>query len=146
MVRLFAKLLLSFSLLLLSISSSHAENMQKLGGMNVHYMAIGATFLTPEIAKAYNIERSKYNGLVNISVLDNTKAGLPAKTVSITGSAKNLAGQRKNLSFTEVKEGDAIYYLAQVNYRDQETIVFDLTINDGNETQQLKFSQKFYTE
>ena len=136
-----------FGTLLLVVSiSSQAENMKKLGNMNVHYMAIGATFLTPEIAKAYNIERSRYNGLVNISVLDNTKDGFPAKTVSISGSAKNLAGQRKALTFTEVKEGDAIYYLAQVSYRDQETIVFDLTINDGNETQQLKFSQKFYTE
>ena len=145
MLKIFKTALLSVLLLTVSFSSQ-SENMKKLGNMNVHYMAIGATFLTPEIAKAYNIERSRYNGLVNISVLDNTKDGFPAKTVSISGSAKNLAGQRKTLTFTEVKEGDAIYYLAQVSYRDQETIVFDLTINDGNETQQLKFSQKFYTE
>ena len=133
------------SALLVSTAAS-AENMKKMGKMNIHYMAIGATFFTPEIAKAYGIERSKYNGLVNISVLDNSKQGTPAKTVSITGTARNLADQKKTLSFKEVREGDAIYYLAEVDYRNDETIRFDLTITDGEETHQLEFSQKFYVD
>ncbi|GLX77038.1 hypothetical protein tinsulaeT_03780 [Thalassotalea insulae] len=127
-------------------STAYADNMKKLGTMNVHYMAISATFLTPEIAKAYNIERSRYNGLVNISVLDNTKTGNPAKTVTITGNAKNLVGQSKPLEFVEVKEGSAIYYLAQVSYHNEETIVFNLTISDGKESHPLEFSQKFYVD
>lgn len=125
---------------------SHAQNMKKLGNMNVHYMAINSTFLTPEIAKAYDITRSRYNGLINISVLDNSKANLPAKTVSITGKARNLAGQIKSFEFVQVKEGEAIYYLAQVSYHNEETVVFDLTITDGTETHDLSFSQKFYVE
>lgn len=128
------------------ISSASAENMKKLGTMNVHYIAIGSTFFTPEIAKAYGITRSRYNGLINISVLDNTKDGSPAKAVSLTGKAKNNVGQFKDLVFTEVKEGAAIYYLAQVNYSNEETIHFDIMINDGKEKQQLKFSQKFYVD
>ena len=135
-----------FAVLCVATFQTHAENMKKLGTMNVHYMAIGATFLTPEVAKAYNIERSRFNGLVNIAVMDNTRKGNPAKTVAISGTAKNLAGQKKTLEFTEVKEGNAIYYLAQVNYRNDETIVFNLLITDGSETQTLKFSQKFYVD
>jgi len=123
-----------------------AENMKKLGSMNVHYMAIGSTFFTPEVAKAYGITRSRYNGLINISVLDNSQAGNPAKVVSITGKAKNNLGQFKVLDFTEVKEGDAIYYLAQVSYNNEETLHFDIMINDGKEKQQLKFSQIFYVD
>ncbi|WP_286262309.1 DUF4426 domain-containing protein [Thalassotalea atypica] len=125
---------------------SAAENMKKLGTMNVHYMAMGATFLTPEIARAYGIERSKYNALINISVLDNSKPNTPAKSVSISGTAENITGQFKRLEFEEVKEGSAIYYLAQLNYRDKETVKFDISINDGNESHQLKFSQIFYVE
>ncbi|XQW83969.1 DUF4426 domain-containing protein [Thalassotalea piscium] len=137
----------SLILLMMSLSFyASADNMKKLGNMNVHYIAIGSTFLTPEIAKAYNIERSRFNGLINISVMDNTVADKPAKTVTITGTAKNLVGQKKTLEFTEVKEGDAIYYLAQVNYRNDETIIFDLSITDGKETQTLNFSQKFYVD
>jgi len=123
-----------------------ADNMKKLGSMNVHYMAIGATFLTPEIAKAYGIERSRYNGLINISVLDNTQKNTPAKTVSISGTARNDLGQFKSLEFQEVKEGDAIYYLAQVKYSDEETYYFDLEITDGTQIQKLKFKQKFYVD
>ena len=140
------KLLLTITFSLLALTSASAENMKKLGTMNVHYMAIGSTFFTPEIAKAYGITRSRYNGLINISVLDNSKAGNPAKTVSISGQAKNNLGQFKDLEFQEVKEGDAIYYLAQVNYNDEETLHFSLAINDGKTQQTLKFSQKFYVD
>jgi hypothetical protein len=140
------KILFVLSLSFSFVGNASAENMKKLGSMNVHYMAIGSTFFTPEIAKVYGITRSRYNGLVNISVLDNTKAGNPAKTVSISGKAKNNLGQFKELEFKEVKEGDAIYYLAQVSYNDEETLHFTLDIFDGKEKQQLKFSQKFYVD
>ena len=43
-------------------------------------------------------------------------------------------------------KGDAIYYLAQIKYSNEETINFTLAINDGNEQQTLKFSQKFYVD
>lgn len=140
------KCLLAITISLVVMAYASAENMKKLGSMNVHYMAIGSTFFTPEIAKAYGITRSRYNGLVNISVLDNTKPDNPAKTISINGQAKNNLGQFKNLEFTEVKEGDAIYYLAQVSYTDEETLHFTLEITDGKEQQTLKFSQKFYVD
>ena len=146
MKNMIAILLITMSISFLVMSNASAENMKKLGTMNVHYMAIGSTFFTPEIAKAYGITRSRYNGLVNISVLDNSKEGNPAKTVSINGQAKNNLGQFKNLEFTEVKEGEAIYYLAQVKYSNEETIHFTLEINDGKNQQTLKFSQKFYVD
>nr|WP_093331886.1 DUF4426 domain-containing protein [Thalassotalea agarivorans] len=136
----------AFLLIAPLMSPAQAENMKKMGSMNVHYIAINSTFLTPAIATAYDIQRSRYNGLVNISVLDNSKENFPAKHVSITGKAKNLAGQLISLEFVEVTEGDAIYYLAQVNYSDEETISFDLTITDGVETHKLQFKQKFYVD
>ena len=138
------KIIAYFSLVL-SLNVS-AENMQKLGSFNVHYMAIGATFLTPEIEKTYGIERSRFNGLINISVLDNTQQGNPAQTVSITGTARNDLGQIKKMEFDEVKEGQAIYYLSQIKYSDEETFYFDLTITNGKETQKLTFKQKFYVD
>lgn len=140
------KFFLAFTFTVAVSHNVFAENMKKLGSMNVHYMAIGSTFFTPEIAKAYGITRSRYNGLVNISVLDNTKEGTPAKVVSIVGQAKNNLGQFKALEFEQVKEGSAIYYLAQVSYRHEEMMHFTLVINDGKEEQTLKFTQKFYVD
>ena len=127
-------------------TASNAENMKKMNDINVHYIALSSTFLTPEIAKAYGIERSRYKGLVNISVLDNTQEGKPSKTVIINGKARNDVGQIKSLDFTEVVEGDAVYYLAQVSYTNEETIYFDINITDKGKQHNLKFSQKFYVD
>jgi len=126
--------------------SAQAENMKKIDHLDVHYMAFGATFLTPEIAKTYKIERSRYNGVINISVLNNTEENNPAKHVSISGKARNDLGQIKSLAFEEVTEGDAIYYLAQLTYSDEETYYFDITLNDGTGNKTFKFTQKFYVD
>ncbi len=139
--------LLTVALLTLAVfTTANAENMKKMDNINVHYIALGSTFLTPEIAKAYGIERSRYKGLVNISVLDNTQKGNPAKTVIINGKARNDVGQIKSLEFTEVVEGEAVYYLAQVSYSNEETIYFDINITDKGQQHNLKFSQKFYVD
>jgi len=138
---------LSFLLLASIVTlSAQANNMKTLEHLDVHYIAFGATFLTPEIAKTYNIERSRYNGVINISVLNNKEKNKPAKHVSISGKARNDLGQIKALDFEEVTEGDAIYYLAQVNYSDEETYYFDITLNDGTGNKSFKFKQKFYVD
>ena len=146
MKNIFNKFVLIGFLALSFMASVNAENMKKMNDINVHYIALGSTCLTPEIAKAYGIERSRYKGLINISVLDNTQDGYPSKTVNINGRARNDVGQIKSLDFMEVKEGDAVYYLAQVSYTNEETIYFDITITDKGKQHNLKFSQKFYVD
>lgn len=140
------KLLLVTAVIFGASFNASAENMKKMGNMNVHYIALGATFLTPAIATEYGIERSRFNGLINISVLDNSQQGNPAKKVALTGTARNDLGQIKQLEFDEVVEGDAIYYLAQVRFSDEETFHFDINITDGKESHTLKFKQKFYVD
>ena len=129
------------------LTSSHlanAEQMRQLGEWDVHYMVVNTPFLTPEVAASYGIVRSKFNALVNISVLD-TKTQ-QAQRVSITGSATNLLGNARSLTFKKVEEGDAIYYLAVVPFRDQETFRFNIDIQRGNTQQTLKFQQKMYVD
>ncbi|UUO24890.1 DUF4426 domain-containing protein [Colwellia sp. M166] len=146
MKNIITKLVMFAILSIAFATASNAENMKKMNDINVHYIALSSTFLTPEIAKAYGIERSRYKGLINISVLDNTQQDNPAKTVIINGKARNDVGQIKSLEFTEVVEGDAVYYLAQVNYTNEETIYFDINITDKGQQHNLKFSQKFYVD
>ena len=146
MKKVISKLVTIVFLAVAFIASVNAENMKKMDDINVHYIALGSTFLTPEIAKAYGIERSRYKGLINISVLDNTQASHPSKMVNISGRARNDVGQIKSLDFMEVKEGDAIYYLAQVSYTNEETIYFDINITDKGKQHNLKFTQKFYVD
>lgn len=134
------------TLLLLTLISGTAlaEQKKQLGNWDVHYIAMPSTLIEPAIAKSYNIERSKFNGLVNISVL-NTK-DQKAQQVTISGSAKNLLGQQKELTFQQVTEGEAVYYLAQLPYRNEERFTLSIDISQGNQNQQLKFEHTFYVE
>ncbi|PKG57063.1 DUF4426 domain-containing protein [Shewanella sp. Choline-02u-19] len=138
-----AILLLSLCL----ISSAFAEQKQKVGNYDIHYVALSSTFLTPSIAKSYGIKRSSYTGILNISVLDTNVDGNPAVPVEITGIANNLLDARVELKFREIREGDSIYYIAEVPYRDDQEINFNIALKHGSKLNtQLKFKQKFYVE
>ncbi|MFT2090106.1 DUF4426 domain-containing protein [Paraglaciecola sp. 2405UD69-4] len=125
-------------------SQVQAEQKADLGSWEVHYIAINSTFLTPEIAKHYGILRSKYNAVINISVLD--KQDKTAQSVVVTGEAKNLLGVVKKLSFKKVTQGGAIYYLAPLSFSDLEQYRMTVNLNDGTEQETLKFQHKFYAE
>lgn len=133
------------TLLLLVVSSSvFAEQKQTLGNWDVHYIAFPSTMLTPEIATQYKLQRSKYNSIVNISVLDS--ASQQAEKVAVTGQAKDLMGRQRVLEFSEVSEGDAVYYLAQLPFTHEQRYWFTITVRRGNEQQQLTFDQVFYAD
>ncbi|MGQ8364845.1 DUF4426 domain-containing protein [Glaciecola sp. 1036] len=132
-------------LTLLSIlMPAQAEQKKTLGSWDVHYIVIPTTFLTPEVARAYDIRRSKVTALVNISVLD--KVTQAAQDVEVTGIARNLLGTTTPLTFKKVAEGDAIYYLATVGIDDKETLRFTIDLEQGKQSQQLKFQQLMYEE
>lgn len=126
---------------------AQAEQKQQVGNFDIHYMALSSTFITPSIAKTYGIERSRYTGLVNITVLDSNQAGQPAVAVEISGIANNLLDARVELNFKEIREGDSIYYIAEVPYRDDQEINFDISLKYGSKLNtSLKFKQKFYID
>lgn len=137
------RILIMLLSLCLSVSVA-AEQKKQLGNWDVHYIAFPATVLTPEIAQQYQLQRSKYNGIINISVLNSTSQH--AQKVGITGIAKDLQGRQTRLTFSEVTEGDAVYYLAQLPFRHEQRFNFIITIFSGNESQQLKFEQTFYVD
>ncbi|MDA0120680.1 DUF4426 domain-containing protein [Vibrio sp. T11.5] len=124
-----------------------AGQFKTIKDVEVHYSAFNSTFLTPQVARSYELKRNGYSAIINISVLDNYQAGKPAINAKVSGSAKNLIGQTKTLEFREVKEGSAIYYLAEFPISEEENLTFNIDVNAGNKgTGRLKFTQKFYVE
>ena len=141
---------LCFIGLLAMTFNASSEQMQgaqykELGPWQVHYIAFPSTFIEPKIAKAYDLQRSGYKGIVNISILKNDTNNT-AQQATLTGTAKNLLGTKQTLNFKEVKEGDAIYYLAQVDFSNEETLRFNIEIQQKNQVQTLQFQQKFYVD
>jgi hypothetical protein len=130
--------------MLIFSSQANAEQKQVLGSWDVHYIALNSTFLSPDVAKKYGIVRSKFNALINISVLDREEKS--AQSVILTGEAKNLMGVVKKLKFKQVKEGKAIYYLAVLSFSDLEQYRISINISDGLEQKTLKFQHKFYAD
>ncbi len=130
--------------LMVFTASAYAEQKERLGDWDVHYMVVNTTFLTPEVASTYGIVRSKYNALVNISVLD--KETHKAQRLSVSGEATNLLGNTRDLSFKKVEDGDSIYYLSVLPFRDQETFRFNIQIRKGNDSETLRFKQQMYTD
>ncbi|MFB1036922.1 MAG: DUF4426 domain-containing protein [Sinobacterium sp.] len=125
----------SFAVMLIFSSQANAEQKQVLGSWDVHYIALNSTFLSPDVAKKYGIVRSKFNALINISVLDREEKS--AQSVILTGEAKNLMGVVKKLTFKQVKEGKAIYYLAVLSFSDLEQYRISINISDGLEQETL---------
>lgn len=111
---MFRAILSVLILTLAFVGSASAEQKQKVGNYDIHYVALSSTFLTPSIAKSYGIKRSSYTGIINISVLDTSQEGNPPVPVEISGIANNLLDARINLKFREIREGKAIYYVAEV--------------------------------
>ena len=134
------------ALLLLSLCLSLpalAEQKQSYGDLDVHYSAFNSGFLQPEIAAATGLVRSKSQGVVNVAVL---KAGT-ASNAKVSGTVKNLLGQSTALSFKEVKEGKAIYYLAQFPFEQRETLRFTLNVTAADGVpHSFDFNQEFFPD
>ena len=130
-------------------STAIAENSLNFGDYVVHFNAFRSDSLTPEIAKAYQLTRRNNRMVVNITVLkrlaDNKTQPVKA---AVTGFASNLTGQVKNLEFREIFDGEAIYYLAQAQISNRETLKFDIKAVPENETisAKVKFKQQFFTD
>ena len=135
---------ITFVVVLMFFSQAHAEQKQVLGNWDVHYIALNTTFLSPEVAKQYGIVRSRFNALINISVLD--RKDKTAQSVILTGEAKNLIGVVKKWTFKQVVQGEAIYYLAVLPFSDLEQYRISININDGLKQKTLKFQHKFYAD
>ncbi|MDN3614037.1 DUF4426 domain-containing protein [Vibrio gallaecicus] len=124
-----------------------AGQFKNIKDVEVHYSAFNSTFLSAEVAKQYQLKRNGYSAVLNISILDNSALGKPATTAKVSGTAKNLVGNTRKLTFREIKEGDAIYYLTEFPITHEENITFTIDVNAGIKgAGPLRFTQKFYTE
>jgi hypothetical protein len=120
---------------------------QDFGDVEVHYNAMLTDELTPEVARAYGIERSGNRVLLNVSMLQKDPTG---KTTPIDGvvsaAARNLNGQLKDLQMRRIQEGSSIYFIGEVGISGNEILVFDIdaTPSGGGSGHKVQFKREFY--
>lgn len=120
-----------------------------LGEFQLHYNAVRTDMLTPEVARAYDIERSANRVLLNVSLLhENADGTTSAADGAVTATAYNLTGQTKDLTMRRVNEGASIYYIGEVGISGNEILVFDISVvPPGQNTRHtVQFKREFYTD
>lgn len=142
-------LYLALALLLSPLTSHSAEPYQDFGPYRVYYSVFDSTFVTPEVAKAYDLIRAKDKMLINVALV-NTSAttdtyGLAA---TVTGTSRNLMQQQDTLAFQEIREQNAIYYLSPLKVSNEEMLHFTLKVTPaGKDTPfVVTFAKKMYVD
>lgn len=134
-------------LLLVMMSSAKAEQFEQVGDYQIHYNTFTTSFLQPQVAKAYNIVRSRYQAMINISVLKKQSDGrYKAVEALVTGDVGNLAGQSVSLAFRSIREPNAIYQITTFRFTEDEPTRFRLKVRfDPNQpAYDLSFIRRFY--
>ena len=116
------------------------ERQETFGDVTVHYNTFNSTYLTPDIAKSAELIRSKTQGVINISVI---KDGKP-QMAQVSGTVKDLTSKSVPLTFRQITEQGAVYYIAQYPVDQQETRTFDITVKVGDETRTINFNQELF--
>lgn len=116
-----------------------------IGAHVVHFSAQSTDQLPPDIARAYNIVRSKNRAMLNVSVIENgTDKPVSAEVVVKT---VNLTGQLKNVNMRKITEQEAIYYIGETPIANRETLIFDIDVTPegADEMSQVRFKRQFFT-
>lgn len=137
-------------LLMLAALAAQAATPVTVGKYTVHFSAFNTDTLQPNMAKAYNITRSKNRGMFTISIMKEGHAVSPmgvAVRAMVKASASNLTGQLRDFKVREIDEGEAVYYISVFHVTANETLDFDIKIapEDGGKHFTVKFRQQFYT-
>jgi hypothetical protein len=132
----------------LTCANALAEQAEDFGSYKVHYSAINTSQLSPEVARAFGIQRSTSRALLNLAVLRRQEGGLDQPTqASIEVQAVNIAGQRRPIELREVREQEAIYYIGTFRIANEERIRFSVTVKPEGEPgppQEFQFQQQFF--
>lgn len=111
---------------------------EDFGDYQVHWSVFPSTFLTPEVAKANNLQRSRSIGVVNISIMqEDANGAIKPVPGQVEGKVSNDIQQVKFLAFRRIQEGDSVYFIAQYQYSSGELMTFNVTARPTGHKQDL---------
>ncbi|MCG7200838.1 DUF4426 domain-containing protein [Marinobacter pelagius] len=140
---------LTATLLTLASLQAQAAGSQDFGDYQVHWSVLPSTFLSPEVAKANDLQRSKGIGIVNISIMQEQDNGaLKPVSGQVEGKVSNDIQQINFLAFRRIEEGDAVYFIAEYQYRSGELMTFNITARPTGHRQDLsvRFAHTLFSD
>jgi hypothetical protein len=124
-----------------------AEQYQDFGDYRIHYSAFKSDMISPEVAKAHDLTRSRYRAVINITVQKRAdNGGYVARHAKVEGTARDIYSKVLKLEMKEVTEGQAIYYLSEFPFTDRQRLDFEINVIPQGErsTKKISFSQQFF--
>jgi len=126
-----------------------AEQVHDVGDYRIHYNAFQASFVDPEVARQYDIERSRNRAVLNIAVQKRQPDGrYDPIAAQVRAQAVNRNQQLRRIAMREVREEQAIYYLGQFWIGDEEVLDFEVEVipADSERSLRVQFRQQFFTD
>lgn len=127
----------------------HAASNQDFGDIQIHWSVLPSTFLSPEVAKANNLQRSKGIGIINIAIMkENDDGTMSPMGGQVEGKVSNDIQQVRFLAFRRVQEGDAVYFIAEYQYSSGELMTFNVTARPTGEQRDLpvRFAHTLFSD
>ena len=127
--------------LLCAANGTWAEQSKTFGNYELHYSVVNTTFIEPEVAANYGIVRGEKRAILNLAVLDTSTKDNSPVTMLLKGRTWDLI-QNQFLEFKEVREGKAIYYIADFKFINEEWRFFEFDFRPEGATQSYTFKFK----
>lgn len=122
-----------------------AQQSETFGPFELHYSVVNTTFLDPKVASSYGITRGKKRAILNLAVREQLGEGSAARSMLLQGRTWDLM-QNQSLEFKEIREGEAIYYIAEFTFINEEWRFFEMDFRpDGaDQSYTFKFKHQLY--
>jgi hypothetical protein len=116
-----------FCLIALALPA-HAE-IQKFGDVDINYNVVTTDTLSPQVARAYGIMRSRNRLLLTVAVsrLDENNIPQPV-SAEVTAQTVNMIEQQRQIRMRTINEGKAIYYIGDFSFATPDFLRFTLNV------------------
>ena len=124
---------------------SIAQQSERFGPFELHYSVVNSTFIDPDIAASYGITRGKKRAFLNLAVREHVDGRTVARDMMLQGRTWDLM-QNQTLTFKEIKETGAIYYIAEFKFINEEWRFFEIDFRPqgAEKTYTFKFKHQLY--
>ncbi len=143
------KLLLTLFALLTLATPVRAQQSEMFGPYELHYSVVNTTFLAPEVASTYGIVRATDRAILNLAVREHLADGSTVgRSLQLQGRTWDLIQKGHDLEFTEVREGEAIYYLADFKFINEDWRFFEVLFRPegADTTYTFELKQQLYSD
>lgn len=132
----------------LAVTQALGQQSERFGDFELHYSVVNTTFLQPEVAAAYGITRGKRHAIINLSLQKHEDGAITttATPMKLQGFTSDLMQRQQVLEFREIREGDAIYYIASFKFINEDWHNFNIDfLPEGAErSYSFEFKQQLY--